>query len=95
MSDIGSVGSSSTPNTNPTNTQIAAAKAADTYTPSELSSAGGWGNFEKFLGKKDFAEFKNNLCRSIGDQIGQIQKRAAIAAKQLKNSEEGKDINDT
>ena len=68
-----------------------AAKAADTYTPAEIQSAGGWGKFEQFLGKKDFEEFKKNLCTQISNQMKQDQKIVAEGQKQLKNVAEGKD----
>ncbi len=89
MSDVGSVGSPSSNSYDPK--AAAAAKAADTYTPAEIQSAGGWGKFEQFLGKEGFAQFKKNLCNQISNQMKQDQKIVAEGQKQLKNVAEGKD----
>jgi hypothetical protein len=85
----------------PTGNQGASNTPADTnqntgatYSPGDFSSGSGWGKFESYLGKENFAKFKSNLCQQITTQIGQAQKKAQKAAEQLKKSETGGNIYD-
>ncbi len=95
MSDATPVGSSSGTSTGTsTSVKVDAAKVADTYTPAELASSGGWGKFEEFLGKKDFAEFKKNLCSQISTQIKHEEQMAQKSAQETKNVIEGRDPTD-
>lgn len=74
---------------------VGASSGSDTpppYSPGDMSSANGWGSFEKFLGPKDFNVFKANVCKAVTNQIKHEQERAQKASEQLKRSETGQDI---
>ena len=53
---------------------------------------GGWGAFEKWMGKKNFEQFQKNLCQGIVHQIGKDKDKEHKAAQQLQRAEKGEDM---
>lgn len=51
----------------------------------------GWGGFKDWLGEANYKKFKDNLCKTITEEIKRQKEKAHKAAKRLKAAETGED----